>query len=134
MLQNAGVTNTAFVGTLPAQGCGFYYDGANDGHAGYLATGIANNDQLPGWLAISQPDIVMMELGTNDVWNNIATPTILAAFSTLVDQTRAQKPKMRILVAQITPMSPTNCATCAQGLINLNNAIPPWARRLQLRP
>jgi len=25
MLQNAGVTNTAFVGTLPAQGCGFYY-------------------------------------------------------------------------------------------------------------
>jgi hypothetical protein len=99
MLQNAGVTNTAFVGTLPAQGCDFYYDGVNDGHAGYLATGIANNDQLPGWLAISQPDIVMMELGTNDVWNNIATPTILATFSTLVDQMRAKKPSMRLLVA-----------------------------------
>ncbi len=68
-----------------------------------------------------------MELGTNDVWNNIATSTILAAFSTLVDQMRVQKPTMRILVAQITPMNPTNCATCAQGVINLNNAIPAWA-------
>jgi lysophospholipase L1-like esterase len=126
-LQNAGVTNTAFVGTLPGQGCGFYYDGANDGHGGYLATGIANNNQLPGWLAYSKPDIVMMELGTNDVWNNITTSTILAAFSTLVDQMRAQKPTMRILVAQITPMNPSNCANCAQGVINLNNAIPAWA-------
>src|SRR5277367_4183248 len=98
MPQNAGVANTAFVGTLPAQGYGFYYDGVNDGHAGYLATGIANNDQLPGWLAISQPDIVIMELGTNDVWNNVATSAILVALSTLVDQMRAQKPTMRILV------------------------------------
>jgi hypothetical protein len=58
---------------------------------------------------------------------HIATPTILAAFSTLVDQMRAQKPTMRILVAQITPMNPMSCATCAQSVINLNNATPAWA-------
>jgi hypothetical protein len=34
---------------------------------------------------------------------------------------------MRILVAQITPMNPSNCPTCTQGVINLNNAIPAWA-------
>src|SRR4051794_17381045 len=48
-LQNTGYTNTDFVGTLPAPGCGFSYDGENEGHGGYLATGIANNNQLPGW-------------------------------------------------------------------------------------
>jgi hypothetical protein len=31
-----------FVGTLPPQGCGFPYDGENEGHGGYLATNVAN--------------------------------------------------------------------------------------------
>lgn len=31
-LQQAGIKNTDFVGTLPAQGCGFTYDGENEGH------------------------------------------------------------------------------------------------------
>lgn len=69
----------------------------------------------------------MMELGTNDVWSHLATTTILAAFSKLVDQMRAQKSTMRILVAQITPMNPSGCSDCYQGVINLNNAIPAWA-------
>jgi lysophospholipase L1-like esterase len=126
-LEAAGITNIDFVGTLPAQGCGVPYDGDNDGHGGFLATGIVSDNQLPGWLAVSQPDIVMMELATNDVWNNIPTATILAAFSTLVDQMRASKSTMRILVAQITPMSPSGCTTCAAGVVALNNAIPAWA-------
>ncbi|KAJ9138341.1 hypothetical protein NKR23_g8438 [Pleurostoma richardsiae] len=46
-LQAANVTNTKFVGTQPAQGCGFIYDGANEGHGGGLATAIVSNNQLP---------------------------------------------------------------------------------------
>ncbi|KAL5316575.1 hypothetical protein ACEPPN_015624 [Leptodophora sp. 'Broadleaf-Isolate-01'] len=126
-LQAAGVNNTDFVGTLPGQGCGFTYDGENDGHGGFQATGIVSNNQLPGWLAVSQPDIVTMMLGTNDVWSSIPTATILAAYTTLVGQMRAQNPNMLVLVAQITPMSPSGCTTCAQGVINLNAAIPAWA-------
>ncbi|KAJ5052270.1 uncharacterized protein L3040_002024 [Drepanopeziza brunnea f. sp. 'multigermtubi'] len=126
-LQTAGVTNTDFVGTLAPQGCGFNYDGENDGHGGYLATGIASASQLPGWLAISLPDIVMMQLGTNDVWSSLPTATILAAYSTLVGQMRVQNPKMVVLVAQITPMAPAGCASCAQGVVSLNAAIPAWA-------
>jgi len=76
------------------------------------------------WLAISQPDIVMMQLGTNDVWSSLSTSTILAAYTTLVGQMRAQNPKVLVLVAQITPMSPSGCTTCAQGVIDLNAAIP----------
>src|SRR6266568_8089483 len=66
-LQSAGYTTIDFVGTLPDGGCQTApYDGDNEGHGGYLATGIANQNQLPGWLSATNPDIVLMHLGTND--------------------------------------------------------------------
>lgn len=98
-LQDAGVTNIDFVGTLPSQGCGFTYDGENEGHGGYLATNIAKQNQLVGWLDKTKPDVVMMHLGTNDVWNNLSPTEILAAFGILVKQMRESKPSMKILVS-----------------------------------
>jgi lysophospholipase L1-like esterase len=126
-LQNTGHTNIDFVGTLPAQGCGFPYDGENEGHGGFLATNVADQNQLVGWLAATLPDIVIMHFGTNDVWNNRSPDVILAAFSKLVDQMRASKATMKILVAKIIPMNPSNCAECGQRVVTLNNAIPGWA-------
>src|SRR5689334_14862546 len=55
-LQTAGLTNVDFVGTLPPQGCGFTYDGDNEGHGGALATQVAAQNQLPGWLSATHPD------------------------------------------------------------------------------
>ena len=131
MLQNAGYTNIHFVGTLPPQGCGIPYDGNNEGHGGALATGIVSQNLLPGWLAATSPDIVMMHLGTNDVWNgSFTTAQILAAYTTLVQQMRANNPSMKILVAQIIPMNPSGCSYCAQGVVNLDAAIPAWATSL----
>jgi lysophospholipase L1-like esterase len=130
MLQNAGDTNIDFVGTLPPQGCGIAYDGDNEGHGGILATGIVSQNLLPGWLAATTPDIVLMHLGTNDVWSNLSTATILNAYTTMIGQMRASKPSMRIIVAQIIPMNPSNCTTCAQGVVNLDAAIPAWAAAL----
>jgi len=72
----------------------------------------------------------MMHFGTNDVWSNIPTSTILAAYTTLVGQMRASKAGMRILVAQIIPMNPSTCAECAARVVNLNAAIPAWAASL----
>ncbi|GAB3429270.1 cellulose binding domain-containing protein [Flindersiella endophytica] len=126
-LQTTGYTNIDMVGTLPPQGCGVTYDGDNEGHGGFLATNVANQNQLVGWLAATHPDIVMMHFGTNDVWSNIPPATILAAFSTLVDQMRASNPAMKILVAKIIPMNPSNCADCGQRVVAFNNAIPAWA-------
>lgn len=126
-LQSAGFTGIDFVGTLPPQGCGIPYDGDNEGHGGILATDIANQNLLPGWLAATHPDIVLMHLGTNDVWAARSPDAILAAFSTLVDQMRAQNPNMQILVAQILPMNPGNCTACGDRVIALDAAIPSWA-------
>lgn len=126
-LQNTGYTNIDFVGTQPPQGCGIPYDGDNEGHGGALATNIVSQNELPGWLSATNPDIVLMHLGTNDVWSNLSTSTILAAYTTLIGQMRANNPNMKILVAQIIPMNPSGCTYCAQGVINLDAAIPAWA-------
>ena len=91
---------------LTAALCGFDYDGENEGHGGYLATNIASQNQLVGWLSQTAPDVVMMHLGTNDVWSNLSPSTILGAFDTLIKQMRASKPTMKILVC-FCGLSPT---------------------------
>ncbi len=126
-LQSTGYTNIDFVGTLGPQGCGVSHDGDNEGHGGFLAVNIANQNQLPGWLSATNPDIVIMHLGTNDVWSSIPPATILTAFGTLVDQMRANNPNMKILVAKIIPMNPSSCAACYQRTVDFNAAIPAWA-------
>jgi lysophospholipase L1-like esterase len=130
-LQSTGFTNIHFVGTQPPQGCGIPYDGANEGHGGALATNIVSLDELPGWLAATTPDIVMMHLGTNDVWGGqFSTAQVLAAYTTLIGQMRASNPSMKILVAQILPMAPSGCPTCGQRVVDLNQHIPAWASGL----
>jgi lysophospholipase L1-like esterase len=128
--QKLPATRVDFVGTLPGQGCGFPYDGENEGHGGFLATTVANQDQLVGWLAATKPDVVMMHFGTNDVWSNIAPDTILAAFTRMVGQMRTSNPDMKILVAKIIPMNPGTCPECGQRVVTFNNAIPAWAAGL----
>ncbi|WP_347331751.1 GDSL-type esterase/lipase family protein [Marinimicrobium locisalis] len=130
-LHEAGHTDIDFVGTLPPQGCGMAHDGDNEGHGGYLATNIAYDDLLPGWLRQTNPDVIIMHLGTNDVWSNRPTDDILEAFTTLVEQMRANNPAMAILVAQIIPMDPNeSCGQCNQRVQALNAAIPGWAQNL----
>ncbi|WP_229399433.1 cellulose binding domain-containing protein [Micromonospora okii] len=126
-LRSAGHTDVDFVGTLGPQGCGQPYDGDNEGHGGYLVTNVANQNLLPGWLAATDPDVVLMHFGTNDVWSNIAPATILAAYSKLVDQMRAGNPAMRVIVAKIIPMAPATCGECGQRVVALNSAIDGWA-------
>src|SRR4051812_8845021 len=102
-LQIGGYGNIDFVGTLPPQGCGLPYDGDNEGHGGALVTTVAAENQLPGWLSATHPDIVMMHFGTNDVWNARSNTEILNAYTTLVRQMRADNPHLKILVAKIIP-------------------------------
>ncbi|HST86015.1 MAG TPA: cellulose binding domain-containing protein [Kineosporiaceae bacterium] len=131
-LQTSGYSNIDFVGGVSdGGGCnpGYTYDQDHEGHGGYSATGIADNNQLPPWLDAAKPDVVLMHLGTNDMWGHyIATATKLAAFTKLVGQMRATNPAMKILVAQIIPM--TGCDTCAADVVELDRAIPGWAAGL----
>ncbi|WP_184914501.1 GDSL-type esterase/lipase family protein [Streptomyces luteogriseus] len=127
-LVSSGYEDIDFVGTLPPQGCGQAHDGDNEGHGGELVTNVADQNLLPGRLASTRPDIVVMHFGTNDVWSSISPDRILAAYTKLVAQMRASNPDMRILVAQLIPMNPSSCAACAQRVVDFNARIPGWAR------
>jgi lysophospholipase L1-like esterase len=125
-LQTNGYTNIDFVGGVSdGGGCnpGFAYDFDHEGHGGFSATGIADNNQLP--------DIVLVHLGTNDMWGgHIPLATKLTAFTKLVGQMRANNASVKIVVAQIIPMSASACATCPADVVAFNNAIPGWAAGL----
>jgi len=77
------------------------------------------------------PDLVMLQLGVNDVWNGVATDAILANYATLLQQARAQNPNVVIAIAQIQQIRPTGDANGdavfmrAQALIE---AVPAWAQ------
>jgi lysophospholipase L1-like esterase len=130
-LQSTGYTHFEFVGTLPSEDCGqppYGFDGAHEGHGGYLVTDVAILNLLPDWLSTTNPDIIMMHFGTNDVWSSISPSTILGTYSILVDQMRENNPNVKILVAQIIPMDPArSCIGCGQRVIELNAAIIDWA-------
>jgi lysophospholipase L1-like esterase len=59
---------------------------------------VARRD-LVGWLSSAGPDVVMMHLGTNDVWSNLSPSEILAAYSSMVDWMRESKKTMKILAS-----------------------------------
>jgi len=62
-----------------------------------------------------RPDVVLMHLGTNDMWGGfIPLATKLAAFTKLVGQMRANNPSVKIVVAQIIPMSTSFATGCAK--------------------
>jgi hypothetical protein len=129
-LQDAGYTDIDFVGTQTGQTCSLPFDNDCEGHGGIKAVDIANQNQLPPWLAAANPDIVMMHLGTNDLLTSTITlDMVLSAYSIIVDQMRANNPSMKILVAQIIPMytASSGCTACYQNVVELNAAIPAWA-------
>ncbi|KAI9703943.1 MAG: hypothetical protein M1820_005725 [Bogoriella megaspora] len=130
-LQAAGLTNVNFVGSNNDQnpaGCSVSsYDENNEGHSGFQAVNIANQNQLVGWLQQNPADVISMHLGTNDVVAGRTTSTILAAFTTLVGQMRNSNPNIKIIVAQIIPISIAQYNT---QNVALNAAIPSWAAGL----
>jgi hypothetical protein len=78
-----------------------------------------------------QPDLVMLQLGVNDVWGGRDTEAILANFATLVEQARAQNPNMVIAVAQIQrirPISDANPDAVLARAEQLVTALPAWAQ------
>lgn len=108
------------------------YDGHNEGHSGYLATDLVGNGRHASepavWFGSNPADIVLMHLGTNDIWHNVPTAAILDAYSGLLRELRRHSPKVIVLVAQIIPMDPTGCADCSGRVQTLNAAIASWAR------
>jgi lysophospholipase L1-like esterase len=129
-LQQDGYTNTKFVGTLQPQGCGFQYDGMNDGHGGALAITTAKGTEIDGWIAVAAPDVTIMHLGTNDCWGGRPTDAIIDAFTTILGKIRKKSPTSTLMIAKIIPLEPRGgslCAECPARVKQLNAQIDGWA-------
>jgi lysophospholipase L1-like esterase len=81
-------------------------DKDHEGHPGYTTGGI--RDEIDAWLAASDPDVVLLMAGTNDVAWWIAEPTSAVAdrLEALVAQILAWRPGVVVVVGTIPPLSP----------------------------
>jgi lysophospholipase L1-like esterase len=92
-----------------------------------------NMNTYPGLatlVATHNPDLIMLQLGVNDVWGGSAPiQPILNNYATLVTQARAQNPRVVVMVAQIHRIITDNCTNMASttNAEQLVMAIPAWA-------
>jgi lysophospholipase L1-like esterase len=145
MLLAGNHTNFQLVGMeTTSQSCGSGAPASvkDEGHAGYGVTYLPQNStrgactkssgcgsyaELQSWAA-EKPDIVLMHYGTNDVWDGIATSTILSAYVAVIAEFRKQNPNVIFFVSKIIKLDPSGCTTCLANVAALAAALTPtWA-------
>ncbi|MEO5891529.1 MAG: GDSL-type esterase/lipase family protein [Ferruginibacter sp.] len=87
------------------------FDMDHDGHSGWTAENVLNppdwdkqRGNIRQWLQIYSPDIVLLELGTNEVFQCVAVADAIKNISTIVDVLRKKNAKVKIFLAQIPPL------------------------------
>ena len=131
----SGVTTSGGTcGSAPAATGGFPaapdFDLAHEAYWGWCVNNVTS--VLPGSLFtlanLDRPDVAVVHLGTNDILQGNQDPAaIRAELSTLVGQLRAANPAIRVLLAQVIPVS--NAAENNQ-IVALNGQIAALAQSL----
>lgn len=87
------------------------FDMDHDGHSGWTTRDILNPpdwDRIRGninvWIQSYTPDIVLVELGTNDVFQCIPAKEAMNNISSIIDILRNKNPHVKIFLAQIPPL------------------------------
>ena len=147
-LKDGGIKNFTFVGGVTnnkgSSECGTTVETMKtEGHGGYFVTylnpantractkaapGCGTPSELATWIAGSSPDIVLFHMGTNDVWEGIATSTILTAYQYVMGQFRAKNPNIVFFVSRIIKLNPSGCTGCTTNVTSLATALTnAWA-------
>ncbi len=145
-LKDNGITNYEFVGKYnddcgdgikhSAISCSTSSDYTKDtfvlANASCAQTPFDGMDKL---VAEFSPDLIMLQLGVNDVWDaNAQIQPVLDNYTTLVEQARAHNPNIVLVVAQIqkintqqagTPCTASDFSPKAKELVD---AVPAWAQ------
>jgi lysophospholipase L1-like esterase len=113
---NGGYRNELF-NSLTAAGCGVNYVGSqsdpyaviadhdHEGHPGFTISDISSS--VDSWLATSQPDYVLLMIGTNDIawWSAETAAQISDRHALLVDKILADRPNAWVIVATFPPIT-----------------------------
>ena len=78
-------------------------DTRNEGHPGYYINSIAAG--VDGWLKDTQPAVILLIAGTNDVMQNQDLPNAPSRLSALIEQIRRDDPTAQVLVASLPPIA-----------------------------
>jgi lysophospholipase L1-like esterase len=80
-------------------------------------------EKIDGWMRISEPDIVLIHLGNNDLTYGQSLESTIEELRQLIQRIRAVNPRVKLLIAQIIP-----CGNPAR-IQQLNQRIGNLARR-----
>ncbi len=75
------------------------FDRDHEGHWGWRADQLL--EQLPEWLVGYTPDVVLMHVGTNDMFQDQTVESTLAELRAIVDELRKDNPRVTILWARL---------------------------------
>lgn len=98
-LLTASGNNADFVGSQ-SNGPATLLDQDHEGHGGWRIEQLAEGVRS-GWLQQSRPDIVLLHIGTNNMYSDEDADAAPAALSGLLDDISAALPGVRVLVATI---------------------------------
>lgn len=93
--------DVSFVGSQQ-DGPGSLLDRNNEGHPGWRIDQISA--KVVGWLEATQPQIILLHIGTNDIIQGYSPAVAAARLQYLLDQITTTDPNADVVVAQIIPL------------------------------
>lgn len=92
-----GSTRENFKGPSPLSD----FDPDHEGHWGWRVDEVL--ERIDGWLRISEPDIVLIHLGNNDLTRGQSLESTIEELRQLIQRIRSVNPRVKLLIAQIIP-------------------------------
>jgi hypothetical protein len=103
---------------------------ANEGHSGWRADQILNGLEsgkekgLASWLSSYRPDIALIHLGTNDMYQNQTPESTRDEIEQIVLKLREKNPNIKVVLASVIPMKTD------VSIIRLNQLIAQLAQKM----
>ncbi|WP_328990265.1 GDSL-type esterase/lipase family protein [Kribbella sp. NBC_01245] len=107
-----------FIGSLRS---GHMGDNNHEGHIGWRIDQVSAN--VTRFMALYQPDVVLLHIGTNDLAQNYDMAHAPQRLSLLIDKIRRARPTARIYVASLIAMKSSQAGVSTKRTA-FNNAIP----------
>lgn len=106
---------------------GELWDPAHAGIAGATTAAMFVRIARDGLVAQTAPDLVVMLLGTNDLWGRQPADAVLPQFQVLLDAIRADAPRAAVVVGTVLPLGESACSGCQEQVDAVNAGLPGWA-------
>ena len=123
LLKDAGV-DIDFVGSRSGNRDGEVpnpdFDTDHEGHWGWKADRFLNNDNIANWSGTYRPDVILIHLGTNDIFGGQSVSSTIDEIGRIIDIVRDVNPRVMVLIATIIPTSDPS----RPSLVPFNQAIP----------